>query len=105
MNSVTQKVLSVILAAGMTLSVFSIGAGAAEPLPIAAVIEETAVDKVDLPVVKAEIKTAEKTDTAVETEETENSTPNYLQKIINTIKDLVAIIRAALAFLDKVKTK
>lgn len=104
MNSVTKKIISVILAAGMTLSVFSIGAGAAEPLPAAAVIEETTVEKAEIAVVKAETKKTEKVDAAAE-KETENETPNYLQKIINTIKDLIAIIRAALAFLDKVKTK
>ena len=102
MNNVTKKIISVILAAGMTMSVFSIGAAAAEPLPAAAYVEEITVEKDEQPVVKADVKIAEKSEAD---EKAESTTPNYLQKIINTIKDLIAIIKAAVAFLDKIKTK
>ena len=104
MNSITKKIISVVLAAGMTLSVFSIGAGAVEPLPAAAVVEEMTIESDMIPVVKADAKTAEKAEEA-ESAEQESTTPNYLKKIIDTIKDLVAIIKAALVFLDKVKAK
>ena len=102
MNNLTKKIISVILAAVMSLSVFSVGAGAAEAVPVTAAVEEASSENV---VSAAEAEAAEEKEEAEEDGEQENASPNYLQKIINTIKDLIAIIRAALAFLDKIKTK